>query len=136
MSGHVQVELWFHEYKLDALASVLEKQDTSVEERMKEMLVGLYVDMVPTETRQEIRTRIDAEHAAERAAEEAARKYTAFRVRENGVEAFFGWVRKSVCWTSGNSCAGICWRARDQLSPRFKPPSPDWSRSPLNSTAR
>ncbi len=89
MSGHVQVELWFHEYKLDALASVLEKQDTSVEERMKEMLVGLYVDMVPAETRQEIRTRIDAEHAAERAAEEAARKYTAFRVRENGVEAFF-----------------------------------------------
>ena len=89
MSGHVQVELWFHQYELDALASVLEKQGASVEERMKELLASLYEDMVPAEMRQEIHTRIEAEHTAERAAEEAARKYTAFRVRENGAESFF-----------------------------------------------
>ena len=89
MSGDVQMELWLHEYKMAALSSVLEEQGSTVEKRMQEALLDLYAELVPQEIQQEIRTRIDAEYAAGRAAEEAARKYTAFRVRENGSDSFF-----------------------------------------------
>ena len=89
MSGDMQLELWLHEYKMDALSSVLEEQGSSVEKRMQEMLIDLYAELVPHEVQQEIRTRIDAEYAAEQAEKEAARKYTAFCVRENGEKLFF-----------------------------------------------
>lgn len=89
MSGDVQLKLWLSEYKMDALSSVLEEQGTSVEKRMQEMLIDLYAELVPVETQQEIRARMDAEYAAAQAAEEAARKYTAFCVREAGVKSFF-----------------------------------------------
>ena len=77
MSGDIQLELWLHEYKLDALSAVLEEQGTCVEERMQEILIDLYADLVPYEIQQEIRTRIDEEYAAAKAEEEAVRKYTA-----------------------------------------------------------
>ena len=83
MSGDVQLELYLHEYKMAALSSALEEQGASVEERMQEMLIGLYSELVPYEVQQEIRTRIDTEYAEAEAAREAARKYAAFRVREN-----------------------------------------------------
>lgn len=88
-SGDVQLELWFHQYKYDALSSVLEEQGASVEKRMQEMLAGLYAELVPHEVQQEISDRIDAEYAADRAAMEAERKFTALRVREDGTESFF-----------------------------------------------
>ena len=77
MSGDIQLELWLHEYKPDALSSVLEEQGTCVEERMQEILIDLYADLVPYEIQQEIRTRIDEEYAAAMAEEEAVRKYIA-----------------------------------------------------------
>ena len=89
MSGDVQLELWLHEYEMSALSSVLEKQGTTVEKRMQEMLIGLYAELVPHEEQQEIRSRLDAERAAEQAEEEAARKYTAFCVRENDEISFY-----------------------------------------------
>lgn len=89
MSGDVQLELWLHEYKMDALSSVLEEQGTTVEKRMQEMLVDLYAELVPHEVQQEICSRLDTERAAEQAEEEAARKYTVFCVRENGSKSFF-----------------------------------------------
>jgi len=89
MSGDMQLELWLHEYKMDALSSVLEEQGSSVEKRMQEMLIDLYAELVPHEVQQEIRTSIDTEYAAEQAEKEAARKYTAFCVRENGEKSFF-----------------------------------------------
>ncbi len=89
MSGDVQMELWLHEYKMAALASVLKEQGSTVEERMQAALFALYEEQVPQEVQEKIRTRIDAEHAAERAAGEAARKHTAFRVRENRADSFF-----------------------------------------------
>ena len=94
MSGDVQLELWLHEYKMDALSSVLEEQGTTVEKRMQEMLTDLYAELVPYETQQAIRVRIDAERAAWEAEQEAARKYTVFRVREKGVDSFFQLERK------------------------------------------
>ncbi len=89
MSGYVQVEVWLHEYKLEALSSVLEAQGSTVEKRAQEMLTDLYADLVPHKVQQEIRTRIDEESAAAQAEAEAARKYTAFRVREDGQEEYF-----------------------------------------------
>ena len=59
MSGDMQLELWLHEYKMDALSSVLEEQGSSVEKPMQEMLIDLYAELVPHEVQQEIRTRID-----------------------------------------------------------------------------
>lgn len=92
MSGYVQLELWLHEYKLNALAAALEEEGSTVERRMQDSLTQLYESTVPVETRQEIQAKIDAEYVAARAEEEAARQYTAFRVRESGTEYFFGWT--------------------------------------------
>lgn len=86
MSGYVQLEVWLHEYKLEALSSVLEEQGTSTEKRIQEMVTDLYAELVPYEVQQEIRDRIDAERAAWEAEQEAARKYTAFRVRQGGMD--------------------------------------------------
>ena len=41
MSGDVQLELWLNEYKMEALASVLEEQGTTVEKRMQGMRIDL-----------------------------------------------------------------------------------------------
>jgi len=89
MSGDVQMELYLHEYKMEALSSVLAEQGSSVEEQMQEMLIDLYAELVPVEAQREIRARIDAEHAALEAEQEAARKYSAFRVRQDGGDEFF-----------------------------------------------
>lgn len=65
MSGAVQVELRLHEHKLEALTSALAEQGLTVEERMQDTLTELYVELVPPETRREIRERIAAERLAE-----------------------------------------------------------------------
>ena len=36
MSGDVQLELWLHEYKMEALSAVLEQQGISVEKQMQD----------------------------------------------------------------------------------------------------
>ena len=84
MSGDVQVELWLHEYKLNALAAVLEKEGITVEQRMQNALTELYVALVPPETRQEISARIKEELAAREAEIEESRKCAVFHVREDG----------------------------------------------------
>ena len=72
MSGDVQLELWLHEYKLNALSSVLEEQGTTVEKRMQDALTELYVELVSPEIRQEISVRIKEELAARQKEVEAA----------------------------------------------------------------
>ncbi len=89
MSNYVQLDVWFQEDKLSALSSVLVEQGTTVEKRMQGVLLDMYEALVPRETQEAIRTRLDKEEAEARAAEEAARKYTAFCVRENGERSFF-----------------------------------------------
>ena len=54
MSGDVQLELYLHEYKMTALSSVLAEQDSNVEERMQEMLIDLYAELVPHEVQREM----------------------------------------------------------------------------------
>lgn len=89
MSNYVQLDVWFQEDKLSALSSVLVEQGTTVEKRMQGVLLDMYEALVPRETQEAIRTRLDKEESEARAAEEAARKYTAFCVRENGERSFF-----------------------------------------------
>ena len=89
MSGDVQVELWLHEYKLNALAAVLEEEGLTVEQRMQDALTELYVARVPPETRKEISARIKEELAARETEIEASRQYAVFRVTENGVTEHF-----------------------------------------------
>ena len=111
MSGDVQLELWLHEYKMEALSAVLEQQGTSVEKQMQEMLMQLYTEKV----QRGIRQRIDDEYAAELAEREAARKYSAFQVRESGKAGktdSISWIRARVSWTLAGSCAGIPSRIR------------------------
>lgn len=81
MSGSVQavpMELYLHDYKLEALSSALEEQGTSVEEQMQEYLIELYADSVPYEEQQKIRARIDAEAVTEVDKKKAVRQFTAF----------------------------------------------------------
>jgi hypothetical protein len=129
MSGDVQLELWLSEYKMDALSSVLEEQDTTVEKRMQEMLIDLYAELVPYEVQQEIRTRIDAEYAAAQVAEKAARKYTAFCVREDGANSFFQldrsenilevakFLRRYLCENQGQGTAALRTSAFARMEP-------------------
>ncbi|WP_297988828.1 hypothetical protein [Oscillibacter sp.] len=89
MSGDVQLELWMNEYKLDALAAVLARENTTVEQRMQDALTELYVSLVPPEVRQEISTRIKEELAAQETEMETSRKYAVFHVWENSREEYF-----------------------------------------------
>ena len=89
MSGDVQLELWLHEYKMNALSSALAEQSVTVEQRMYDALTELYVEQVPLKTRQEISARIKEELAAREAEMEALREYAVFHVRENGREEYF-----------------------------------------------
>lgn len=89
MSNYVRLELWFQEDQLNALSAVMKEQGTTVEKWMLGMLTDMYEALVPRETQDAIRTRIDKEAAEARAAEEAARKYTVFCVREDGAKSFF-----------------------------------------------
>lgn len=89
MSGDVQIELWLHEYKLNALAAVLEREGITVEQRIQDALTELYVARVPPEIRQEISARIKEELAAREAEIEESRKCAVFHVREDGREEYF-----------------------------------------------
>lgn len=89
MSGNVQIELWLNAYKAEALSTVLERQGTSIEEQMQNSLNGLYLEVVPQETQRTIQVRIDAEQAVRDAGQETDRKYTCFRVVENGAKSHF-----------------------------------------------
>lgn len=89
MNGDMQIELWLHKYKMDALAVVLAEENTTVEQRMQDALTELYVSLVPRETRQEVSARIKEELAAQEAEMEAAQKYAVFHVREDGRKEYF-----------------------------------------------
>ena len=95
MSGDVHLDLWLHEYKMDALSSVLAEQGATVEERMNDMLLRLYEEQVPSEIQQRVRASIQAEYTLWEEGttalelEQAEDPHTAFHVRENGADRFF-----------------------------------------------
>lgn len=120
MSGDVHLELWLHEYKMHALSAVLEEQSSSVEKRMQSALNELYAELVPPEIQRGIRQRIDAESAAEQAEIEAARKYTAFRVEENGAENFFQLDRRESFLDVAKSLRWCLRQEPDSLAAAFQ----------------
>lgn len=89
MSGDVQMKLWLHEYKMEALSEALAKEETTVEQEMQDALTELYVAMVPPEVRHEISVRIKEELAAQEAELEASRQCAVFHVWENDREEYF-----------------------------------------------
>lgn len=120
MSGDVHLELWLHEYKMQALSAVLEEQGSSVEKRMQSALNELYAELVPPEIQRDIRDKIDAVSAAEQAEIEAARKYTVFRVEENGAENFFQLDRRESFLDVAKSLRWCLRQESDSLTAAFK----------------
>ena len=104
MSGDIQLELYLHQYKMDALEAVLNEEDTSVEEQMQEHLLELYAELVPVETQLAIRDRIDTESAEERARYEANQPVAAFHITESGQEV---WLQQSERTEFLHAAAGL-----------------------------
>jgi len=113
MSGDVQVELWLHEYKLNALAAVLEKEGITVEQRMQDALTELYVARVPPEMRKEISTRIKEELAAREAEIKRRGNVQCSMCGRMAGRSISGWIKiRSYCCISRTTCGGICGRDR------------------------
>lgn len=87
--GNMSLELWLHEYKVEALQAELDKQGRTVEQEMQYRLDDLYVDLVPREQRDAIFQRIENEYAVRSAVIESRKKCAAFHVTENGTEKYF-----------------------------------------------
>lgn len=89
MSGCVEITLWLHEYKLEALERQLEQRETCVEKQMQDMLLDLYAGAVPIKEQEQIQQRIDEEQARESAERAANTKWAAYHVTEQGGEQYF-----------------------------------------------
>lgn len=89
MNGDIELTLWLHKYKLEALTSALAEQNTTVEKRMDRLLYDLYVEVVPEDVQEDIQNRINAEITAMEAELEASRTCAVLRVREQGRDSFF-----------------------------------------------
>lgn len=97
MNGELQLELYLHEYKMAALSDVLEERGSSIAEQMQKSLSQMYEFYVPPEVQEEIRVRMDAQYTAwetgtseEQESGPGEQAYTVLRVRESGLEKFFG----------------------------------------------
>lgn len=118
MNGELQLELYLHEYKMAALSSVLEERGSSVEEQMQKTLTRMYEFFVPSEVQEEIRARMDAEYttwetgtAEEQKSRLGEQAHTVFRVRESGLEKFFGKDGGENLLTIANLLC--CWKSRE-----------------------
>ena len=78
-----QIELWVNERWYDALSRQLEKQDTTVEEKLEEYLDAL-VEQLPESVYEKVSREIWEENRQEREAAEAARRVSVFRVTQDG----------------------------------------------------
>lgn len=54
MSGSVEITMWLHAYQMEALEKQLRQHGTCVEQRMQDMLMGLYASEVPIEEQEQI----------------------------------------------------------------------------------
>ena len=89
MSGSVEIVLWLHEYKYQALENRLAQDGRDIEKAMQEMLIDLYSECVPFEEQQAIRERIDAEHAAAVAEQMANTTWAAYHITGGGEDLYF-----------------------------------------------
>ena len=89
MSGSVEIVLWLHEYKYQALENRLAQAGRDIEKAMQEMLIDLYSECVPFEEQQAIRERIDAEQAEQAAEQLANTTWAAYHVTGHGEDLYF-----------------------------------------------
>ena len=89
MSGSVEIVLWLHEYKYQALENRLAQDGRDIEKAMQEMLIDLYSECVPFEEQQAIRERIDAEHAEAVAEQMANTTWAAYHITGGGEDLYF-----------------------------------------------
>lgn len=89
MSGSVEIVLWLHEYKYQALENRLAQAGRDIEKAMQEMLIDLYSECVPFEEQQAIRERIDAEQAEQAAEQLANTTWAAYHVIGHGEDLYF-----------------------------------------------
>lgn len=88
--NHIDITLYFNEYRLRALTDVLANQTAeTVEDKLTEAFDMLYQEYVPDEQRAAIEAMIERENAAEQARFEAKRRFAVFHIRENGEDYHF-----------------------------------------------
>ena len=75
--------IWLDEQWYDALSRQLKKKDTTVEEQLDEHLDTM-IDQLPEQVRKKISREIWEEDQRRREAEEASRRFSAFRITQNG----------------------------------------------------
>lgn len=88
--NHVDVTLFFNEYRLKALADALGKVTAdTVEDKLTEAFDMLYQEYVPDEQRAEIEAQITEEEVTEQDRMEAARRFAVYHIREKGEDYHF-----------------------------------------------
>lgn len=88
--NHVEITLYFNEYRLTALADALGKVTAdTVEDKLNEAFDMLYQEYVPDEQRATIEARIEQEDEVERLRMEAKRQFGVYHIRENGEDYHF-----------------------------------------------
>ena len=78
-----QIELWIDERWYDALSEHLEKRDTTLEEKLEEYL-DVLIDQLPESVCKKISREMWEEDRQQREAAEAARRFSVFRVTQDG----------------------------------------------------
>lgn len=83
--GDTSIELWMNQYQFDALKRILAESGTTVQTVMQARLMEFYRQTVPELECVDINNRIESERlAAERREAEKLRRFSVFRVTENG----------------------------------------------------
>ena len=77
------ITLWLDERWYDALSRQLKKKDTTVEDELNEYLDAM-IDQLPEQMREKISREIWEEDQRHREAEEASRRFSAFRITQDG----------------------------------------------------
>ena len=86
--GDTDVTVWLNIHRMEALEEQLELEGSSVEKHLQDYLIDLYSEMVSFEEQQRIEDLIAAEQKADEEVREAQRRFSVFRIVENGEEVF------------------------------------------------
>lgn len=82
--GDASIELWMNQHQFDALERILTESGTNVETVMHARLMEFYRQTVPDLERVDINNRIESERLATERREAENRRFSVFRVTENG----------------------------------------------------
>jgi hypothetical protein len=83
------IELWLNKYKFEALERCLTQSGSDTESVMQAKLSELYLQTVPKQERAEIDRAIEAKRLADEQYERENRRFSVYRVAEDGAERYF-----------------------------------------------